>query len=145
MAAVSCLLLLFFHFGPNSRGPEGEITVFVEDEDRLHCDLRADLLQMADGPGEDEEYPCGVTVVVRSDAEGGIARLAVRTISGKEVEVGGLAGLTRHLVGARPGVGSPEAARIRCDCRLGLQALVRVMDACRAAGFDDLRLAPPDN
>jgi biopolymer transport protein ExbD len=82
-----------------------------------------------------------LTVVVRAH-DGTIGALSVEDRAGRK-PVADLAGLREHLAGARRERPDESAVCVRGEGRLRWGEMVRVVDACREAGFPRVAFAAP--
>jgi len=86
-----------------------------------------------------------VTVVVRATLDGGaISAIFVRKVQGKDELVNGLDGLGRYLEEMSARGEAKQKITILGDSKLRIKHLMKVMDVCRAAGFQSTSLVKPD-
>jgi biopolymer transport protein ExbD len=95
------------------------------------------------------EFPADLTVKVRTQrgeiSQGGIVGIFVSSSSGKDVAVQGLDGLRTYLQEKRGTPESREGIQVMGDSKLRIKYLMRVMDICREAGFDKVRMVPAED
>ena len=95
------------------------------------------------------EFPFDLTVQVRTqNAEGslgGISAIFVKGLDGKEDPVNGLDGLKAYLEAKSKTITHKESIKIRGDNKLRIRHLMKVMDVCKAAGFTNTSLIPPED
>jgi biopolymer transport protein ExbD len=107
----------------------------------------------------DLELASDVTVVVRTqragDSDGRISELKIQDkanpagmsipniLNARQESVPDYASLEDKLKEVRAGLSNKEGLTIQADSRLHWAYVVRVMDVCRRAGFQDIGFAPP--
>jgi biopolymer transport protein ExbD len=137
---------LLFFFVVNFRGMplslEGQLPVALPQE-------RAVAPGNA-GPAGPAEFPSDLTVKVRTQLDGAndgaISALTIQNAQGKEQAVeGGLPGLKAQLKQMRGGLKEKSNVKVQGDCRLKVKNLMAVMDACKAAGFENVSMVPPED
>jgi biopolymer transport protein ExbD len=75
--------------------------------------------------------------------DGEISAISVRNGAGKEEPVDGLDGLRRHLVLLREVSDNKDDVRVEAEGTLRVRNLTKVMDACRQAGFKNVKMTGP--
>jgi biopolymer transport protein ExbD len=110
--------------------------------------------EKAVGPGKpgggDPVFPADLTVTVRTQLDGvndgAISSLAIYNAQGKEQPVeGGLPGLQAQLAQMRAGLQEKNTVKVQGDGKLKVKNLLAVMDACKAAGFENVSMIPPED
>jgi len=94
------------------------------------------------------EFPSDLTVKVRTQmdgvTDGEISAITVRTLEGKEEPVEGLPGLKQYLKEKRETLNNKDAIKLQGDGKLKVRSIMKVMDACRQAGFANVSFVPPE-
>ena len=154
MLDMTFQLLFFFIMNFNPADLEGQMDMSLPSED-----IKANTIDKAnpkDAPDKvpEPEFPSDLTVQVRTQnaegSEGGISALSVKGLDGKEEPVPvegryGLDGLKKYLEDKRATVTHKEAIKIRGDNKLRIKHLMKVMDICKAAGYTNTSLIPPED
>jgi biopolymer transport protein ExbD len=100
-------------------------------------------------PGPEPEFLADLTVQVisRHDGiqDGEISYVSIRTLEGRLESVEDIAGLKRYLLEKRAGLNTKDAIKLQGDGRLKVRNILKVMDACREAGFKDICFVPPES
>ena len=95
------------------------------------------------------EFPSDLTVKVRTQLDGvndgEISSIFVRNPEGKEDPVDNVAGLKKFLMEKRESLTNKNAIKVQGDGKLKVRNVLKVMDACRQAGFSNVSFAPPDD
>jgi biopolymer transport protein ExbD len=142
--------LLFFaimNFHPSDL--EGQLDLSLPSEAQKAAHDQKDVKQNTPADKVPEpEFQADLTVQVISQHDGvndgEISDISVRALEGKPEPVGDLAGLKRYLKEKREGVNTKEAIKLQGDGRLKIRNILKVMDACREAGFKDISFVPPE-
>ena len=142
-------LLFFFIMNFNPADLEGQMDMSLPSEDvKANKDNKADPKSAPEKTPE-PEFPSDLTVQVRTQnaegAEGGIAGIFVKGLDGKEDPVNGLDGLKKYLQDKQATVTHKESIKIRGDNHLRIKHLMKVMDVCKAAGYTNTSLIPPED
>ena len=97
----------------------------------------------------DLDPPSDLTVKVRTQLDGvhdgEISAIFVHKLESREEPVDGLGGLKAYLKKAQGTVANKEAIKIQADGKLKLRSTLKVMDACRQAGFKNISFVPPED
>jgi biopolymer transport protein ExbD len=148
MLDMTFQLLFFFiiNFKPAAR--EGQIEMALPSENVVASKVDKPT-QGADK--EPVEFPSDLTVKVRTQSDGvndgEISALSVHnTATAKEKPIdGGLAGLRRELEEMRQDLNQKDNIKVQGDGKLKVRSLMKVMDACRKAGFSKVSMVPPED
>jgi biopolymer transport protein ExbD len=89
------------------------------------------------------EQTVEVRAVVAGETRGEISAISVRTVEGRS-QVIPLAGLKQFLQDSQREGQKPERIKVESDGALKVGALLRVMDACRKAGYRNVELGKTD-
>jgi len=140
--------LFFFVMNFNPADLEGQMDMALPSEDiKANKDNKADPKAAVD-KNKEPEFPSDLTVLVRTQqaegSEGAISAIFVRKLQGKDDPVNGLDGLKRYLEEQRAKGDAKEGIKILGDSKLRIKHLMKVMDVCRAAGFQSTSLVKPD-
>jgi biopolymer transport protein ExbD len=95
------------------------------------------------------EFPSELTVKVwtRIDGvnDGEISQIGVRNIEGKEEPIDGVEGLKKYLTERAGDLTHKETIKVQGDRKLKVRNIMKVMDACRQAGFKNVSFIPPED
>ena len=142
MLDMTFQLLFFFIMNFNPADLEGQIEAALPAQDQ-GIGARGGAAAPPNAPGP--AFPSGLTVDVRTRPDGnGISALFVRGADGKSVPIDGLDALRKHLAVERAASNNKEAIEIRADARLSIGHLMKVIDACKGAGFTNTALVSPE-
>ena len=149
MLDMTFQLLFFFIMNFNPADLEGQMDMSLPSEDvKANKNDKPDP-NVAPPKTPEPEFPSDLTVQVRTQnaegSEGGISAIFVKGIDGKEDPVNGLDGLKKYLEDKRATVTHKEAIKIRGDNKLRIKHLMKVMDICKAAGYTNTSLIPPED
>jgi biopolymer transport protein ExbD len=147
MLDMTFQLLFFFiiNFEPAAR--EGQIEMALPSE----AVVQAKDNKPTKGPDPNLDFPSDLTVKVRTQLDGihdgEISALSVHSTStAREKPIdGGLAGLKRELEETRKDLSQKDNIKVQGDGKLKVRELMKVMDACRQAGFTKVSMVPPDD
>jgi biopolymer transport protein ExbD len=150
MLDMTFQLLFFFIINFHPADLEGQMDMALPSEDvkAAHKDKEVDPKK---APEKDPtlEFPADLTVKVRTqqdeNSQGGISAIFVRNIEGKEEIVNGLEGLRRYLEEKRGTLTNKEAIKVLGDSKLRVKHVMKVMDVCRKAGFQNVSFVPPED
>jgi biopolymer transport protein ExbD len=150
MLDMTFQLLFFFIINFHPADLEGQMDMALPSEEvkAAHDQKNVDKNK---APEKDPalDFPSDLTVKVRTqqdeNSQGGISAIFVRNIEGKEELVNGLDGLKRHLEEKRAGLANKEAIKVMGDSKLRIKHVLRVMDVCRQAGFQNVSFVPPED
>ena len=150
MLDMTFQLLFFFIINFHPADLEGQMDMALPSEEvkAAHKDKEVDPKK---APEKDAtpEFPSDLTVKVRTqqdeNAQGGISAIFVRDIGGKEELVNGLDGLKQYLQEKRATLTNKEAIKVLGDSKLRVKHVLRVMDVCRQAGFQNISFVPPED
>jgi biopolymer transport protein ExbD len=140
MLDMTFQLLFFFLVSFHPVAPEGEMALPL-------------LVEKGGGrlalPAGAPRFPSDLTVLVRTGLDGvndgDISALAVRTAEGKEIPIdGGVAGLKAKLTEMRKELTQKDNIKVQGDGKLKVKSLMKVMDACKQAGFTNVSMVPPE-
>ena len=138
MLDMAFQLLFFFIMNFNPADLEGQLDMSLpsDTEKQAH---RAEDVKQAKAGKPDLEPPSDLTVKVRTQLDGvhdgEISAIFVHKLESREEPVDGLDGLKAYLKKAQGAVANKEAIKIQADGKLKLRSTLKVMDACRQAGF----------
>jgi biopolymer transport protein ExbD len=155
MLDMTFQLLFFFIMNFNPADLEGQMDMSLPSEDiKANKDNKADSKATPDKTPE-PEFPSDLTVQVRTrnaeGIDGGISAIFVKGLDGKEDPIKGndsselLDGLQKYLKDKQATLTHKESIKIRGDAHLRIKHLMKVMDVCKAAGFPNTSLIPPDD
>ncbi len=150
MLDMTFQLLFFFIINFNPADQEGLMDMALPSEDIKQAKNQKDVKQEAAADKDPLEFPSDLTVKVRTQLDGvndgEISALSVRNLEGKEDPVeGGLAGLKTMLEGKRQEMTNKDNIKVQGDSKLKVRSLMKVMDACRKAGFKNVSMVPPED
>jgi biopolymer transport protein ExbD len=149
MLDMTFQLLFFFIINFNPADQEGQIEMALPSEEikAAHKDKPSE----PKGADKDPlEFPSDLTVKVRTALDGvndgDISALAIRNIEGKETPVdGGVGGLKDKLIEMRKELTQKDNIKVQGDGKLKMKSLLKVMDACKQAGFKNVSMVPPED
>jgi biopolymer transport protein ExbD len=155
MLDMTFQLLFFFIMNFNPADLEGQMDMSLPSEDiKAAKDKPADA-KAAPEKTPEPEFPSDLTVQVRTQnaegSEGGISAIFVRGLVGKEEPIKGidsrelLANLKIYLHDKQATLTHKESIKIRGDSHLRIKHLMKVMDVCKAAGYTNTSLIPPED
>ncbi|MFO0881460.1 MAG: biopolymer transporter ExbD [Gemmataceae bacterium] len=150
MLDMTFQLLFFFVINFNPADLEGQMSMALPSEDVKAAHDQKNVNKESK-PEKDPslDFPSDLTVKVRTqqdeNSEGGISAIFVRGIDGKEELVNGLDGLKRFLQEKRATITNKDAIKVLGDSKLRIKYVLRVMDVCRAAGFEKVSFVPPED
>jgi biopolymer transport protein ExbD len=137
MLDMSFQLMAFFIFTFRPMAQEGQLSMYLPKEDVAQTDVVPELPDES----QQDEYK-----VVATSAQGQLATLSLQTPTGtttiegdKDTKIEGLEQNLKRI--ARTGKKGPTV-RIVADNNLQYAQLIRLMDACRLAGFDSVGVSP---
>ena len=149
MLDMTFQLLFFFIMNFNPADLEGQMDMSLPSEDVKQAKDKQTESKANPEKNLEPEFPSDLTVQVRTQnaegSEGGISALFVRALDGKEEPVQSLDGLRRYLEDKRATATQKEAIKIRGDSKLRIKYLMQVMDVCKAAGYTNTSLIPPED
>src|SRR4051794_19591698 len=150
MLDMTFQLLFFFivNFRPTPSTIEGQLEMALPTENTTANPTQK--VEQPKGTDKDLEFPSDLTVKVRTQLDGAndgaISALAIRNLEGKEQPVdGGLEGLKKRLVQMREELQQKDNVKVQGDGKLKVRSLMEVMDACKAAGFKNVSMVPPED
>lgn len=148
MLDMTFQLLFFFIINFNPADQEGQIEMALPSENITAAkDNKPDPSKGADK--DPLEFPSDLTVTVRTQRDGindgEISALFVRNAEGKESPVDGLEGLKADLKKRREELSQKDNIKVQGDGKLKVRSLMKVMDACKAAGFKNVSMVPPED
>lgn len=150
MLDMSFQLLFFFIVNFNPADLEGAVDMALpsEAEKAAHSKEKMDPMKGHD-KDPTPEFPSDLTVKVRTQMDGRndgeISAISVRNLEGKEDPVDGVAGLTKYLTDKRQGLTNKDGVKLQGDGKLKVRSIVKVMDACRDAGFANISFVLPED
>ncbi len=151
MLDMTFQLLFFFIMTFNPTPPEGalDMSLPLGEGQCVAGEPRA-----RPAPDPEPEFPADLTVQVRAHADGvhngEISAVAVKCIDADPETIKGateaemIENMVAHLRKKRDGLKTKEAIKIQGDGKLKVKAIIKVMDACRKAGFKDVSFVPPE-
>ncbi len=149
MLDMTFQLLFFFVTSFNPADQEGQIDMALPSEEVKQAHKQEDV--KPSNPDKDPvEFPSDFTVKVRTQLDGvndgEISALFVRNIEGKEEPVdGGLTGLKNYLTKKRGELTNKDNIKVQGDSKLKVRSLMKVMDVCRQAGFQNVSMVQPED
>jgi biopolymer transport protein ExbD len=140
MLDMAFQLLTFFIFTYHPSGLEGQLPLALPSGPNHQKGVEG----APKNPGGDLEFPAELTVSVRALQGGGphdgdISALSVRNADGKEQALADLPALQEYLTKAP----RKEAIKVAGDGKLKVKSTLKVLDACRRAGFRQVSLVAP--
>jgi biopolymer transport protein ExbD len=149
MLDMAFQLLFFFIMNFNPADLEGQLEMSLPTDTEKQAHRAEDVKQDAKAGNPDLEPPSDLTVKVRTQLDGvhdgEISAIFVHKLESREEPVDGLGGLKAYLKKAQATVANREAIKIQADGKLKLRSTLRVMDACRQAGFKNISFVPPED
>jgi biopolymer transport protein ExbD len=150
MLDMTFQLLFFFIVNFHPADLEGQMDMSLPaDADKQAHDQKDVKQDSKTDKDLEPEFPSDLTVKVRTQLDGvndgEISALSVRNLEGKEEPVDGLAGLKRFLTAKRETLTNKEAIKVQGDSKLKIRSVMKVMDACRQAGFPNVSFVPPED
>jgi biopolymer transport protein ExbD len=146
MLDMAFQLLAFFVMTYHPSDLEGQMDLSLPSEKITKADKPEDVDVMKPSDQKPIELPTNLTVIVRTRQDGvnngRISDLTVQDDAGPQ-PVDNLAKLKAHLEKVRQTVEQKENIKIQADGKLKWDEVVRVMDACRQAGFHNVSFVPP--
>jgi biopolymer transport protein ExbD len=146
MLDMAFQLLAFFIFAYHPSDLEGQMDFTLPSETSPGATNRPDVIPDSRPEGDRIDLPSNLTVMVRTQQDGIhngiISALSVQNDSGTE-QVDNLEQLKKHLEKLRTTVEHKDAIKIQADGKLKWDGVVQVMDACHAAGFQNISFVPP--
>jgi biopolymer transport protein ExbD len=158
MLDMAFQLLAFFIFTYNPSDLEGQMDLSLPSEAVSQADKKENVDPMAQSNKTPLELPADLTIIIRTQRDGvndgAISALTVEDRSGKEtiptpeVEEAArgvtlLDKLRDKLKKAHGTVENKESIKIQGDGKLKWDSIVKVMDVCRDAGFNNISFVPP--
>jgi len=147
MLDMAFQLLTFFIFTYHPSGMEGQMDMSLPSESAKAAHDQKDVTPESKADkNESLDLPADLTVMVRTQQDGVnngiISALTVENRSGPE-PVANLQGLEDYLKKAHESVDNKSAIKIQADGKLKWGEVVKIMDVCRKAGFDNISFVPP--
>jgi biopolymer transport protein ExbD len=154
MLDMAFQLLMFFVFTYHPSDLEGQMDLSLpaDNEKAAH---RPEDQKLDASPDKDQnlELPSDLTVVVRTQQDGTnnglISAVTVEDRSGPtsidKIDAAGndLAPLEEHLKRVRETAENKQSIKVQGDSKLKWDKIVKIMDACRKAGFENISFVPP--
>jgi hypothetical protein len=139
-------MLLFFVMAFSPAAPEGQINFALPVRPGV---VPGEVVRApAPAPKPQLRWDLTITIRARRDGvyDGDISALSVEDSLGRRTALDSVAALRMHLKKLRVARQNAGAVSIQGDGRLRVVHLLAVIDACKAAGFRDVRLhSPGDN
>jgi biopolymer transport protein ExbD len=164
MLDMSFQLLFFFIFNFNPADLEGAVDMSLPTEADKAAHKKEDIDRKSKAePDPKLEFPSEFTVIVRTriaaEVAGEISAISVKNLTGKEDAITGalkdgkeaplserLEELTKYLRAKQDAdKDKKDAIKLQGDGKLHVNGIVKVMDACRAAGFPNISFVPPED
>jgi biopolymer transport protein ExbD len=149
MLDMAFQLLFFFIMNFNPADLEGQLDMSLPTEVEKQAHDPKDVKPDSKAGNPDLEPPSDLTVKVRTQLDGvhdgEISAIFVHKLESREEPVDGLGGLKAYLRKAQATVANKEAIKIQADGKLKLRSTLKVMDACRQAGFKNISFVPPED
>jgi biopolymer transport protein ExbD len=150
MLDMTFQLLFFFIINFHPADLEGQMDMALPSEDVKAAHNQKDQKEKS-APDKEPipEFPSDLTVEIRTqqdeNSQGGISALFVRNLEGKKDLVNGLDGLKKYLEEKRATLAHKEAIKVMGDSKLRIKHVLKVMDVCRQAGFQNISFVPPED
>jgi biopolymer transport protein ExbD len=147
MLDMAFQLLAFFIFTYHPSDLEGQMDLSLPAEQTAQAQKLQDV-NPTDKPDKNQtlELPADVTVIVNTQRDGvndgQISALHVEERAG-QTHPNNLEQLKAELTKMRQRLDNKEAIKIQGDAKLKWESIVKVMDACHAAGFPNISFVPP--
>jgi biopolymer transport protein ExbD len=147
MLDMAFQLLAFFIFTYHPSDLEGQMDLSLPSEQVAQAQ-KQELVDPTSKPDKNEnlELPADVTVSANTQRDGvndgALSALHIEERSG-QLHPNNLQQLKEELSKIRQRVENKEAIKIQADSKLKWNEVVKVMDACRAAGFQNISFVPP--
>jgi biopolymer transport protein ExbD len=147
MLDMAFQLLAFFIFTYHPSDLEGQMDLSLPSEvtPRAEKPQDVDPSQKAD-KNQTLELPTDVTVIVNTQRDGvndgQISALHIEERAG-QLHPNNLEQLKAELARIRERVDNKEAIKLQADSKLKWDGVIKVMDVCRAAGFQNISFVPP--
>jgi biopolymer transport protein ExbD len=156
MLDMAFQLLFFFIMTFNPADLEGQMDLSLPtDADKAAHDQKDVNPESKTDKNPEPEFPSDLTVKARTQLDGRndgeISALFVQGIDGKPDSVPGsdekslLQGLNDYLTKKRDSLTNKDAIKVQGDGKLKVRAIIKVMDACRRAGFTNVSFVPPED
>jgi biopolymer transport protein ExbD len=154
MLDMTFQLLFFFIMSFNPADLEGAVDMALPSEQEKAAHKKDDVdPRKASDKDPTPEFPSDLTVKVRTQMDGvndgEISAISVRNLEGKEDPITDpksvLVGLTKYLTDKRQGLTNKDGVKLQGDGKLKVRSIVKVMDACRAAGFTNISFVLPED
>lgn len=147
MLDMAFQLLTFFIFTYHPSGMEGQMELNLPSESATQAHEKKDESNKATpDKNVNLELPTDLLVVIETAKDaaniGILSNIRVEERSGK-TPIDSLPALQQHLEKVRDTVENKTAVKLQADDRLKWQEVVKVMDVCRKAGFNNISFAPP--
>ena len=148
MLDMTFQLLFFFIMNFNPADLEGQMDMSLPSESPTADKKPPDKPVPVDQTPE-PEFKADLTIQVRTrrgeDSTGSINGIFVRGLDGKEDSVKDIDGLRQYLKDKQATLTNKDSLKIRGDNHLRIKYLMKVMDACKAEGFTNTSLIPPED
>jgi biopolymer transport protein ExbD len=147
MLDMAFQLLAFFIFTYHPSDLEGQMDLSLPSEQVAQAQ-KPENVDPTSQPDKNQnlELPADVTVIVNTQRDGvndgQISALHIEERSG-QVHPNNLEQLKAELVKIRQRVENKEAIKLQGDSKLKWESVIKVMDVCRAAGFQNISFVPP--
>jgi biopolymer transport protein ExbD len=150
MLDMTFQLLFFFIVNFHPADLEGEMNMALPVDAEKQAQKPEDVKKDAKADKDPTpEFPSDLTVKVRTQLDGTndgeISAIFVRNLEGKEEPVEGLTGLRDLLSEKRESLTNKEAIKVQGDGKLKVRSVMKVMDVCRKAGFNNVSFVPPED
>ena len=156
MLDMTFQLLFFFIVSFNPADLEGAVEMALPSDKDKAAHNAKDVSPTAKPDQGIPPFPSDLTVKVRTQMDGtndgDISAVSVRALEGKEDTItppnkqeNVLVTLRKYLKEKREGLAQKEGIKIQGDGKLKVSSMIRVMDACREAGFLNISFVQPDD
>jgi biopolymer transport protein ExbD len=159
MLDMTFQLLFFFIISFNPADLEGSVDMALPSEPDKAAEKQEDVKKDSQSDPEEIKFESDLTVQVRTQLDGrndgDISAIFVRDITGKEDLIQPdntnrprnplLAGLKKYLIEKRENLTNQDSIKLQGDGKLKVGNIIRVMDACREAGFTNISFVPPED
>jgi biopolymer transport protein ExbD len=156
MLDMAFQLLFFFIMTFNPADLEGQMDLSLpSDAEKQAHDQKDVNPESKTDKNPEPEFPSDLTVKARTQLDGRndgeISALFVQGIDGKPDSISGndekslLQGLYDYLNNKRESLTNKDAIKVQGDGKLKVKAIIKVMDACRKAGFTNVSFVPPED
>jgi biopolymer transport protein ExbD len=150
MLDLTFQLLFFFIVNFHPADLEGQMDMSLPSDAEKQAHKQEDVKKESKADKDPEPvFESDLTVKVRTQLDGvndgEISAIFVRTLEGREEPVDGIEGLMKYLRDKQETLTNKEALKLQGDGKLKVRSIMKVMDACRKAGFNNISFVPPED